>query len=147
MYQQPKPAIQQSKPCIMIATTAQTNKIFFRPTQITGKISIDQTGWFPKTSGNGSKYIMVWYAHDQYSILVECMKSRVENELIWSYSTIYKYLVERGFQPSIKFLDNKCTDGLKKIMRKEKIVSNCCLRTDTTSIQMENLLALGRRNV
>ena len=62
---------------------------------------------------------MVCYVHDPYEILVECIKIRRKNELIWSFSTIHKYLVEHGFQPSIQFLDKKVPDGLKKIMVKE----------------------------
>ena len=55
----PKPVTQQQKPCIMTAPTARTNEVFFRPMHITGKISTNQTGQFPKTSSTGSKYIIV----------------------------------------------------------------------------------------
>ena len=54
-----------------MTTTNKVRKseVLFRPLQITGKIATDQMGRFPKTSSNGSKYIMCAYVNDKNGIL------------------------------------------------------------------------------
>ena len=45
------------------------------------KVYSDQTGGFPKTSMQGSKYIMVMVEVDSNVILVEPMKSRHDDKM------------------------------------------------------------------
>ena len=89
--------------------------------QIMGKNTTDQMGRFPKTSSNGTKYVMVYYVHDTNGILTECLKSREDKELKWVFTTLYNYLVAHGLTPKVQFLDNECPPSLEAFMIKNKI--------------------------
>ena len=108
-------------PRVMTAQQARSNEVYFKPMQIIDKISINQNGRFPAASSKGNKYIMVVFVEDTNAILTACMKHRSKSELIWNYSSLQKYLCERGFAPSLVFLDNKCSTGLKIFMRGKKV--------------------------
>jgi hypothetical protein len=94
----------------------RTNLVFLNVTEITGKVSTDQTGRFPHVSSRGSKYLMVLYDHDSNAILAEPIKSRSESELLRAYTKLHAYLSERGLKPSFQMLDNECPAALKKFM-------------------------------
>ena len=106
-----------------MTTTQKVRKseVLFRPLQITGKIATDQMGRFPKTSSNGSKYIMCAYVHDTNGILTRCLKSRSDNDLTTAFASIHSFLVEHGLTPHVSFLDNECPPSLAAFMTKHKI--------------------------
>ena len=102
----PPSATTTNIPAAMTSKTDQTSVVHIKPLQITGKISTDQMGRFPKTSSNGTKYVMACYVHDTNGILTECLKSREDKELTRGFTVIYDYLVLRGFTPKLQLLDN-----------------------------------------
>ena len=78
-------------------------------------------GRFPKTSSNGTKYVMACYVHDTNGILTECLKSREDKELANAFTTIYNFLVSRSLTPTFQFLDNECPPSLAAFMTKKNI--------------------------
>ena len=70
------PSVPIMEPCV------RTKMAFLNSIEVTGKISMDQTGCFPVTSSRGRKYLMVLYKHDINSIIAEPLKSCSKNKLI-----------------------------------------------------------------
>ena len=93
--------------------------MFFEIVELTGKVSIVQTGRFPVTSSRGSKYLMILYDHDSNAIIPEPITLRSEAELIRAYSVLYYKLTNRGLLPKFQMLDNEGPAGLKDYMRRE----------------------------
>ena len=52
-----------------------TNIVFLKTVDLTGKIYTDQTGRFPVTSRKGNKYILVTYHYDSNTIHAEPLKT------------------------------------------------------------------------
>jgi len=117
----PPSAPTKNTPAEMTSKHDRTSVVHFKPMQITGKISTDQMGRFPKTSSNGTKYVMACYVHDTNGILTECLKSRDDKELTRAFTVLYDYLVARGLTPKIQLLDNECPPGLEAFMKRSKI--------------------------
>ena len=117
----PTSAPTKDTPADMTSKTDRTSVVHIKPMQITNKISTDQMGRFPKTSSNGTKYVMASYVHDTNGILTECLKSREDKELTRGFTVIFDYLVSRGLTPKFQFLDNECPPGLKTFMTQKKI--------------------------
>ena len=59
----------------------------------------DLTGAFPYTAANGDQYIFVFYLYDANAILLECMKSRSDAEMLRVYQQCYAKLEQRGIKP------------------------------------------------
>ena len=57
------------------APPSRFHQVFVDTFELTGKVSTDQTGRFPVTSGRDSKYLMVLYYHDSNAIILEPIKS------------------------------------------------------------------------
>ena len=53
-----------------------TNIVFFKTVDLSGKIHTDQTGRFPVTSIKGNNYILVAYHYDSKTIHAEPLKTR-----------------------------------------------------------------------
>ena len=79
----------------------------------TGKIYTDQTGRFPVRSSNGKQYVLVLYDYDSNAILTEAIKNRTGPELLRAYTKLHQYLVQRGFQPQVHWLDNEASSAMK----------------------------------
>ena len=105
----------------MTTPVVRPSIIHFKPLQITGKIATDQMGRFPKTSSNGTKYIMACYVADTNGILTRCLKNRSDSELTKAFTSIHTFLVDRGLTPQVSFLDNECPPQLSAFMTQRKI--------------------------
>ena len=99
----------------------QTNWVFMKPAEISGKVATDQSGRFPTTSSKGNKYLMVLHEYDSNTILAKPMKNRSEAELVRSYTTLHEYLCLRDLKPNLHVLDNECPSGLKKFMTNDRV--------------------------
>ena len=53
-----------------------TNTVFLKKVDLTGKFYRDQIGRFPVTSSKGNKYILVAYHYDSNTIHAEPLKTR-----------------------------------------------------------------------
>ena len=71
-----------------IKTQVRSNCVFIKAINVTGRISTDQTGCFPVTSSQGSKYLMVLYDHDSNAILCGPIKSCSKHKLLRSYTMV-----------------------------------------------------------
>jgi hypothetical protein len=87
----------------------------------TGKIFTDQTGKFPVTSSRGNKYVFVLYDYDSNAILVEPIKSRMQNELLRVYRKLTTHLRKRGLTPKLQRLDNECSEAMKAEMDSQNV--------------------------
>jgi hypothetical protein len=79
----------------------------------TGKIYTNQTGKFPVTSSRGNKYVFVLYEYDSNAILVEPIKSRMQDELLRAYRKLTTHLRKRGLTPKLQRLDNEYSQAMK----------------------------------
>lgn len=73
----------------------------------------DLTGAFPYTAANGDQYIFVFYSYDANAIMLECMKSRSDAEMLRVYRKCYSNLERRGIKPSINVMDNEASSVVK----------------------------------
>ena len=94
-----------------------TNLVFFKTVDISGKIYTDQTGRFPVTSSKGNKYILVAYHFDSNTIHAEPLKTRSGLDLTSAYQKLHSLLTNRGLRPHLHILDNECPNVLKHFMR------------------------------
>ena len=79
-----------------------------------GRIYTDQTGRFPHPSSRGYKYILILYSYDANAILAEPIKQRTDDAILAAYTTCHQHLVNRGFTPSVHWLDNEASTKLKQ---------------------------------
>ena len=94
-----------------------TNLVFFKTVDLSGKIYTDQTGRFPVTSIRGNKYILVAYHFDSNTIHAEPLKTRSGLDLTTAYQKLHSLLTNRGLRPQLHILDNECPNVLKTFMR------------------------------
>ena len=81
----------------------QTNDVFLAPVNLGELVAFDQTGRFPTTSFNGSKYIMVLYSYDANGILAHSLKNRSENELVKTVIALHKRIDNTGIPITLHF--------------------------------------------
>ena len=93
-----------------------TNLVFFKTVDLSGKIYIDQTGRFPVTSSKGNKYILVTYHFESNTIHAEPLKTRSGLDLTAAYQKLHRLLTNRGLRPHLHILDNECPNVLKTFM-------------------------------
>jgi hypothetical protein len=72
------------------------------------------TGKFPVTSSRGNKYVFVLYDYDSNAILVEPIKSRMQDELLKAYRKLTTHLRKRGLTPKLQRVDNECSEAMKR---------------------------------
>ena len=99
----------------------RTKMALLNSIKVTGKISTDQTGYFPVNSSRGRKYLMVLYDHDSNAIITEPLKLCSEHKLICAYSALHNHLSNRGLTPHVQMINNECPSGLKQVMRNTSI--------------------------
>ena len=90
-----------------------TNLVFLKTVDLTGKFYTDQTGRFPVTSSKGNKYILVAYHYDSNTIHAEPLKTRPGLDLMTAYQKLHSLLTKRGLKPHLHILENECTNVFK----------------------------------
>ena len=70
-------------------------------------------GRFPITFIWGCKYIMLLLNWDINVILEKPLKYCAESELLRALTVLYKHVTDRGLQPHLHILDNKCSVGMQ----------------------------------
>ena len=101
-------------------STIKTKEAFAQISE-TAKVYTDQTGRFPTTSSNGSKYVFILYAYDINAILAEPLKSRTATHITEAYDKIIKMLKRCGHQPKVHWLDNEASALMKDYDTDQKI--------------------------
>ena len=94
-----------------------TNLVFFKTVDFTGKFYTDQTGRSPVTFIRVNKYILVAYHYDSNTIHSESLKTRSGLDLTTAYQKLHSLLTNRGLKPHLHILDNKCPNILKNFVR------------------------------
>ena len=89
-----------------------TNLVFFKKVDLSGKIYTDQTGRFQVTSRKGNKYILVAYHYDSNTIHAEPLKTRLGLDLTDAYQKLHSLLTNIGMIPHLHILDNECPNVL-----------------------------------
>ena len=92
-----------------------TNLVFFKTVDLSGKIYTDQTGRFPVTSSKGNKYILVAYHYDSNKIHAEPLKTGSGLDLTSTNQKLHSMLTNRGLIPHLRILDNECPIVLKHL--------------------------------
>ena len=82
MHPDPDPEQDQLPPATQ---SENTNLVFFKTVDLSGKIYTYQTGRFPVTSIRGNKYILVAYHFDSNTIHSEPLKTRSGLDLTTAY--------------------------------------------------------------
>ncbi len=103
----------------------------------------DQTGKFPKRSQKGHKYIMVMIEIDSNAILVELMKSRKDEDMIWAYNALLARLQQAGSTPQKHVLDNEVSDNMKLHIQvtcnlELELVPPGCLQRNAAEVAIRN---------
>ena len=94
-----------------------TNLVFSKTVDLSGKVYTYQTGRFSVTSIRGNKYILVAYNFDSNTIHTELLKTRSGLELTTEYQKLHSLLTNRGLRPHLHILDNECPNVIQKFMR------------------------------
>ena len=94
-----------------------TNIVFFKPVDLSGKIYTDQTGKFSVTSSKDNNYIMVAYHYGSNTIHAEPLKTRSGLNLTASYQKLNSLLNNRGLILHLNTLENECPNVLKIFMK------------------------------
>jgi hypothetical protein len=105
--------------------TKKEKKVFLRildmEDEATLKIYTNHPGQFPKKSSRRNQYIMVLAEVDSDAILVEPMKNRTAGEMVRAYQVLIDCLNSAGIFPKLHFLDNECSDDMKKTIKSNKM--------------------------
>ena len=80
-----------------------------------------QTVRFTVQSSSGKKYMMVIYAYDPNSILVEPLLDRSKESIMQDYQKIIQHLIRRGFKPRLQRLDNEASKLFQDEMDNQQI--------------------------
>ena len=103
------------------APAARDNDYYVKVTDLTGKVSTDQTGCFPITSSRGNKYIMVLYCHDANAILTRPLKTKSALHQLEAIQSLHQFLASRGLSPKLHVLDNECPTIVSDYLRTQRI--------------------------
>ena len=94
-----------------------TNLVFFKTVDLSGKFFTDQTGRLPVTSSKDNKYILVAYHFGSNTIHAEPLKAISGLDLTTTYQKLHRLLTNRGLRPHFHILDNESPNVLKRFMR------------------------------
>ncbi len=78
-------------------------------------------GAFLYTAANGNRYIFMFYSYDANAILLECTKSKFNQEMLCVYKKCYAKLEQQGFKPRITIMDNEASMAVKTWLTKNDI--------------------------
>ncbi len=106
----------------------------------------DQTGQFPIQSLCGNKYIMVMVEIDSNAILIEPMKNRKDDEMIWAYNALLLQFKWAGIVPKKHVLDNEVSENMKNRIRDMckldmKLVPPDCHRRNAAKVAIHHFKA------
>ena len=90
-----------------------TNLVFFKTVDLSGKLYTDQTGRSPVTSSKVNKYILVAYYYDSNTIHAEPLKTRSGLDFTAAYQKLNSLFTSRGLRPHLHIMDNECPNVLK----------------------------------
>ena len=107
-------------PAAQEPTNECTHFIFCAVHEIEGKISSDQTGFFPRTSARGMKYIMIFYIYDANYIKGTPIKNRSQSEFLRAYQEMYDELIQKGYKPKLHKLDNEKSAELLEFIKSQQ---------------------------
>jgi len=85
------------------------------------KIYTNQTGRFPTTSSQGSKYCFVLYSFDSNAVLVEPIRNWTAGELLRAHNKLVQFLSAQGYKPKMHYLDNEAPDIINAYDQKNSI--------------------------
>jgi hypothetical protein len=103
------------------------NNIFVRINDLAESIHSNQTGAFPYTSQQGSRYVMIAIHLNANYIFCEPMKNRSEDEMIEVYQKIINRMKAAGLGLKTHRLDNKASKAFKQCMQKNDMMHELVL--------------------
>ncbi len=99
-----------------------------------GTVYTNITGAFPIWSFKNMQYIFVPYIYNLNAIIVQPMPSRTDYSFIAAFSKVFAILRDRGYQPALNVMDNKCFKAVEKHIRANKMNIQLVHCTTTTSM-------------
>ena len=99
---EPDPEWDQFTPSM---TSENTNLVFLKTVDLTGKLYTYQTGRFPVTPSKGKKYILITYHYDSNTIHVEPQKTRSGLDLKTAYQEPHSLLTNIWLKPHLHILE------------------------------------------
>ena len=80
--------------------------------RMNGTVYMDLTGTFLVTSARGNKYLFIAYSFDVNGIILECMKSKHNSEMLSVFEKVYTKLTKRGIEPTFQFMDHEASSAV-----------------------------------
>ena len=81
----------------------------------------NQTGRFPCQSSRVNTYMFVCYKYDANSILVEAIKNKETDYIIYAWDNLHKYFTKNGHEIIKYILDNECSASFKMNLMEAKL--------------------------
>ena len=102
-------------------TNEKTNFLFATIFNIKaeGKIFSDQTGYFPRVSSRGIRYVMVFYIYDANYVRGIGIKNRSTSEFLRAYQEVHEDLKAKGYKPKLHKLDNECAKDVMEFIENQ----------------------------
>ena len=102
-------------------TNERTHFVICAIEEMEGRISTDQTGFFPRTSARGMKYVMIFYIYDANYIKGVPIKNRTHKEFLRAYQEVYDELTKKGFKPKLHKLDNEKSVEVLEFVKSQNV--------------------------
>ena len=107
-----------------------------------GFIAINQTGMFPMTSNEGTKYICVFYIFDPNFFKGIALKSRKKEEILCAYKEVYLWCESRGFKHQLHKMDNETSKDVEEFIASQQTIQQYTPpdmhRTNTAERSLQN---------
>jgi hypothetical protein len=87
----------------------------------TGTMYTNLRGVFPVCSFKSMQYIFSMYIYDLNAILMRAMPSKNNAAMITPFAKILATLAARGYKPTLKVMDNKCSKTVEAYIKSNKM--------------------------
>lgn len=75
---------------------------------------------FPIRSSRNNQYMLIMYAYDPNTILMECLKSRTHDEILRAYLKFQQRLQDSGFAPTLMIMNNEASMALRRTIKNKQ---------------------------
>jgi hypothetical protein len=91
------------------------------PTSDLCKSYSGQNGRFPIQSWRGYQYVFNLYEYDSNAILSKPLKTRQAMDITTAWTKLHNKLLDNGFSPTLRILDNECSHVMKQAFAKHSV--------------------------
>ena len=80
------------------------------------------------------------YDYDINAILTDPLKNNTTTELVRAQTRLTQYLLDRGLNPTVLHIDNKCPEALKRFFKVNSVDFQLCPPNDHRNNQSEKAI-------